>query len=236
MKQTRQARHASNLFKYMDPAKRTLMRANASQCGRASFHCSLKTVRAIATMVCPSAMAHDETSEASLFCAATLNRFGLPHDYAKLEGMVLPETCACYSAPLWDPSLTANKAVRIYVWQSHLGRYKGDGRRHRAHETVKLAIKRLVLANSDTARCAFPKKSILIEPPHPRQDKSRPWDIYAIGNGFNKKDSVMDIVVTSAMQRSCLSQSSTPGKPEVRIKRTWSTKGNETMFPTLAGP
>ena len=71
MKQTRLARQASSLFKNMDHVRQTLLRANAGQCGRDSAHCFLKTVRAVATMDCPSALAHDETSEAFL-----------PHEYA----------------------------------------------------------------------------------------------------------------------------------------------------------
>jgi hypothetical protein len=33
---------------------------------------------------------------------------------------------------------------------------------------------------------------------------SRPGDVYAIGNGMHRKDTVMDIVVTSALKHSCL--------------------------------
>ena len=72
----------------------------------------------------------------------------------------------------------------------------GGGRRHHPHEAVKMAMKRLVLSNSDPARCAFPKESVLIEPPHLRQDKSRPGDVYTMGNGLHRKDSVMDIVIS----------------------------------------
>jgi hypothetical protein len=42
MKETRQARHASDLFKYMDPSRQTLLRDNFGQCGRDCAHCSLK--------------------------------------------------------------------------------------------------------------------------------------------------------------------------------------------------
>ena len=121
-------------------------------------------------MDCPSALAHDETLEAFLFRAATLHRHGLPHDYAKLENLVIPETYACCSAPLWDPGLTTTRAYRIFVRQSHLGRCGGDSRRHQAREAVKLAMKCLVVSKPDRAGCAFPKESILIEPPHLRLD------------------------------------------------------------------
>jgi hypothetical protein len=69
-------------------------------------------------------------------------------------------------------------------------------------------MKRLVLSNFDPAGFAFPKESILIEPPHLRQDKSRPLGIYVVGNGLHRKESVMGIVVAFAMQRSCFTQSS----------------------------
>ena len=42
MKQTRQARQTFDLFKYIDPMRETLLRANSGQCGRDSAHCSLK--------------------------------------------------------------------------------------------------------------------------------------------------------------------------------------------------
>ncbi len=76
----------------MGPIRQTMSRANAGQCGRDSAHCSLQTVRVVATMGCPAALVHAETSEAFLFCATTLYRFGLPLDYAKLENFTLLET------------------------------------------------------------------------------------------------------------------------------------------------
>jgi hypothetical protein len=42
---------------------------------------------------------------------------------------------------------------------------RGDGRRHQAHEAVKLAMKRFVLSCSDPAGRDFPKESILTKPP-----------------------------------------------------------------------
>ena len=93
------------------------------------------------------------------------------------------------------------------MWQSHLGRCGGDGRRHQANEAVKLVMKRLVLSSLDPAGCALPKAFVYIDPPHRRQDNSRPENIYDIGNGIHRKDYVTDGVVTSEMQRSCLLQS-----------------------------
>jgi hypothetical protein len=69
-------------------------------------------------------------------------------------------------------------------------------------------MKHLVLSCSEPAGQAFLKESVLVEPPHLRMDKTRPGDIYALGNGLHRRDSVMDIVITSAMQRSCLLNSS----------------------------
>ena len=132
----------------------------------------MQIARAVATIDCPSSLAHDETSDASLYCAATMHRYGMPHDYAKMENLVLPETCACCSAPLWGPGLTDTRADRIFVWQIHLGRCGGDGCRHQAHDVVKLAMKRMVMSSSDPLGIAFPKDSVLIESPHFRQDKS----------------------------------------------------------------
>jgi hypothetical protein len=60
----------------------------------------------------------------------------------------------------------------------------------------------------DPAGCAFPKESILIEPAYLRQDKSRRGDIYAMGTGLYRKDTVMDLVVTSALQKWCLTHTS----------------------------
>ena len=159
----------------MDQVRQTLLRANVGHCGRDTAHCSLKTLRAVATMDYPAPLAHHESSDASLSCASTLHRYGLSYDFAKLETQALPETFACYNAPLWDPGLHASRADRIFVWQCHLGRCGGDGRRLHAHEAVKLAImKRLVLSCLDPDGCAFSKDSILIEFPHIRQDQSRP--------------------------------------------------------------
>ncbi len=119
MRKTRHARQVSNLFKEMDPVRQTLMRVTAGQCGRDTAQCSLLTVRAVATMDCsPDSLAHAEASEASLFCASTLHRYGLPHDYAKLEHCILPEMCPCCYASLWGSGLHATRADRIFVWQS----------------------------------------------------------------------------------------------------------------------
>ena len=127
MKQTCHVRQASILFNKMDPARQAMLRATAGHCGRDSAHCSLSTIRVMATMDCPSSLSLDETSDASLFCAATLHKYGLPHDYARLENHTLPETCNCCQAPLWNPDLSTSRIDRIFVWQCHMGRCGGDG-------------------------------------------------------------------------------------------------------------
>ncbi len=62
-----------------------------------------------------------------------------------------------------------------------------------------MAVKRLVLTSSSPDGSVFPAASVLIEPRHLRQDKSRPGDVYAIANGMHTDDSVMDIIITSAL-------------------------------------
>jgi hypothetical protein len=42
---------------------------------------------------------------------------------------------------------------------------------------------------------------------HLRRDMSRPGDVYAVGNGMHKKDTVMDLMITSTLKQSCLLQS-----------------------------
>ncbi len=61
------------------------MRAFAGECGRDSAHYSMSVMEAVARMDCPVSLSHDEISEDALFTDATLHRFGLPYDYAKLE-------------------------------------------------------------------------------------------------------------------------------------------------------
>ena len=153
-------------------------------------------------------MAHAELSEGVLFTSSMLHRFGLPYDFAKLEDFILPESCPCCSAPLRDPGLHPSRPDRIFTWQCHAGRCGGDGRRLQAHEVYKMAVKRLVLTSPFPGGSVFPAASVLIEPQHLRQDRSRPGDIYAIGNGMHRKDVVMDVIITSALKQSCLSNAS----------------------------
>jgi hypothetical protein len=93
---------------------------------------------------------------------------------------------------------------KIFVWQCHLGRWGGDGRRLQAHETVKRDMKELVLSKPNPGGAAFPASSIRIEPPHLLRDKSRPRDIMALGRDFHRMDTTMDIVIASGLAKSCL--------------------------------
>ena len=97
-----------------------------------------------------------------------LYRFGLPYDYAKLEDFVLPESCPCCSAPLWDRNHHPAKLERIFTWQCHAGRWGGDGRRLQAGEVFKLAVKRLVLTSSSPGGNVFPSASVFLESRHLR--------------------------------------------------------------------
>ena len=222
LRQSRVAKQAFRVFNKLGSVKQALMRATAGECGRDSAHCARATVEAVAKMDRPGPLAHDDSSEATLFCAATLHRFGLPYDYPRLSRCNMAENCPYCSVPLWNPSLSSTVADRIFVGQCHSGRCGGDGRRLQAHEVMKMVLKRLVLSNASPAGCAFPPSSIMIEPPHLRLDMTRPGDIYACGRGIHRKDSVMDIVIASALQNSCLSSStkSTDGrKQEVHERR-----------------
>ncbi len=64
----------------------------------------------------------------------------------------------------------------------------------------------MVLTSSSPGGSVFLVASVLIYMPNRlRRDRSRPGDVYAIGNGIQNKDNVMNIVVTSALKQSCLS-------------------------------
>ena len=93
LKQIWHAKQAYTVFTTMDAVNQSLVRASAGQCGMDTAHCYLATAQAVARMDCPASLSHDKLSEGALFCAASLHRFGLPVDFAKLEASVLPETC-----------------------------------------------------------------------------------------------------------------------------------------------
>ncbi len=73
---------------------------------------------------------------------------------------------------------------------------------------VKRALKELVLSNPNPRGVAFAAFSvILIEPTHPRGDKTRPGDIMALGREVHKLDTAMNIVIASDLTKSYLSSS-----------------------------
>ena len=83
IKQVRHAKKAQRVLSTLNPVKHALLRATAGQCGMDSASCSMDTVREVAGMGRPGKGNHaEESREASLFCAATLHRFGLPVDIA----------------------------------------------------------------------------------------------------------------------------------------------------------
>jgi len=98
-KQIRHAKQAHILLTTLDPTKQALLRATAGQCGLDAAHCHTSTVKNVVSLYRPGGM-DGGSREAALFCAATLHRFGLPVDYARLKTHTLPESCACCNAPL----------------------------------------------------------------------------------------------------------------------------------------
>jgi hypothetical protein len=117
IKQVRHAKKAHKVLSTLTPVKQALLRATAGQCGMDSAACTMGTVKEVAGMEHPGKGSNGEDSrEASLFCAATLHRFGLPVDYARLHIDTLPEICACCKAPLWDSSILGSRMDRIFAW------------------------------------------------------------------------------------------------------------------------
>ena len=111
-------RHAKEAFKilsFLYPVKQFLMRASAGQCELDSSHCHSDIVREIAKLNRLGFGKNGESSEATLFCAATLHRFGLPYDYAILDTKTLPEMCSCCKAPLWDPAVRGSRIEQIFA-------------------------------------------------------------------------------------------------------------------------
>jgi hypothetical protein len=74
------AKQAYSVFNKLGLVKQALMRATAGECGWDNAHCARATVEAVAKIDRPGTLAHDDSNEATLFCAATLHRFGLPFD------------------------------------------------------------------------------------------------------------------------------------------------------------
>ncbi len=98
--------------------------------------------------------------------------------------------------------------ARLFTWQSHLERCGGDGRCLKAHEVVKLSLKRLALSNHDPGGVAIPPSLLLIEPRHLRSDDSRPGDLYVMAGGSHAKDAALDLMVFSSLSQFTLLHSS----------------------------
>ena len=126
------AKQAAKVFLKMGPVKQALLRATAGQCGRDRAQCSRNTVDEVAKMDRPLSLAHLDSSEAMLYFAATLHRFGLPFDYSRLSKMSLPEICPCCAVPLGEQSDGVSVANRIFAWESHLDICGGGGRKMNA--------------------------------------------------------------------------------------------------------
>ncbi len=103
--QMRNIKQAHMVLSRTNLINKALLRAAAGRCGLDSANCCATIVKAIAKMERPGSLTFDEANEASLFCATTLHRFGLPVDFAKLEYSILIESCACCRAPLWGSSI-----------------------------------------------------------------------------------------------------------------------------------
>jgi hypothetical protein len=147
IKQARHAKQECRVLRARNPVKMALMRATTSQCGLDSTMCHADAIAEVTKLDRPGFEKHGDSSDATLFCAATLHRFGLPFEYAELNPKTLPEMCASCKAPLGDPSIGGSRLYKIFAWQCHLGRCGGDGRRLWANEARKLAINDLVLSN-----------------------------------------------------------------------------------------
>jgi hypothetical protein len=95
IKQVRHAKKAHRVLSAPNPVKHALLRAIAGHCGMDSAACTMDNVKEVAGMEHPEKGSNGEDlREAALFCAATLHRFGLPVDYARLHIDTLPEMCA----------------------------------------------------------------------------------------------------------------------------------------------
>ena len=80
----------------------------------------------------------------------------------------------------------------------------------------------MVLANPSPGGAAFPTSSVMIEPLHLRRDKTRPKDIMALGRDVHMLDTAMDLVIASALQKSCLS--STDKSSDIVLKAAEKSK------------
>jgi len=117
----RHVRQASKAMSSLNSVKKSLMRATTGQCSTDSSACHSDTVKEVAKLDRPGFRNDENFSEATLFCAATLHRFGLPYGYAKLSSETLPEMCSCCKAPLWDPAVRGSRMEKIFALSMSFG-------------------------------------------------------------------------------------------------------------------
>jgi hypothetical protein len=108
--------------------QRAVMLSRAGQCGLDKAKVGLNEVQAVATTDRCANYEHVDLGEASLYNAATLNLHGLPYDYASLQSCDPPLRCPTCNVALTSPLQQEPMHVRMFTWQSHLGRCGGDGR------------------------------------------------------------------------------------------------------------
>ena len=108
--------------------QRSLILSRAGQSGMDTTKVGLQEVEAVATMDRHANYEHVDMGEASLYNAATLNLHGLPYDYASLRSCDPPLRCPTCNVALSGHLQHEPTHVRMFTWQSHLGRCGGDGR------------------------------------------------------------------------------------------------------------
>jgi hypothetical protein len=90
VKQVSHEKKAQSVLSSLNPVKKALLRTTLGQCGMDLALCTMDTARDVAGLDHPGKENGGEDSkEASLFCAATLHRFGLPLDYARLNADIV---------------------------------------------------------------------------------------------------------------------------------------------------
>jgi len=228
MKQSRHVKQAHAVWTEGTMIQRALMLSRAGQCGIDTANVSLAVVQAVATMDRPEKFSHLDLSESLLYSASTLHLHGLPFDYDALRSVKPPDACPVCSTALTDPLRQEPLHKRLFLWQSHMGRCGGDGRRTQAHEVVKMAVKRLALCNHDPGGVAIPPNQLILEARHLRSDASRPGDLYAIAGGLHAKDAAMDVVICSTLSKSCLLNSSSSS--DFALRNTENKKFSKDML------
>jgi hypothetical protein len=106
--------------------QRALKLSRAGQCGLDTTKANTSEVPAVAMMDRPANYEHMDLCKGTLYNASTLNLQGLPYDYASFLPEDLPTCCPTCSAALMDPPRPELLHLRMFFWQSHLGRCDGN--------------------------------------------------------------------------------------------------------------